>query len=44
MTPAHQELLSELTEFARTAPTAEAVMARIAQRLRARFKKDNIKL
>jgi GAF domain-containing protein len=41
MTPAHQELISELTEFARTAPTAEAVMTRIAQRLHEKFTRYN---
>ena len=33
MLPAHEELLSEFKEFARTAPTATALMERIAQRL-----------
>jgi L-methionine (R)-S-oxide reductase len=41
MTPAHQEVLSELTEFGRTAPTAESVMARIAQCLHEKFTRYN---
>jgi GAF domain-containing protein len=31
--PAHEELLSELEEFARTAPTVEALMQKISERL-----------
>jgi len=33
MMPAHEELLRELEDFAKTAPTAKSVMERIAQRL-----------
>jgi GAF domain-containing protein len=33
MTPAHEKLLEELRQFANGAPTAQAVMERIAQRL-----------
>ena len=41
MTPIHQELLSEFTEFARTAPTAESVMERIARRLHEKLTRYN---
>ncbi len=41
MTPAHEELLSEFTEFARTAPTATSVMERIAQRLHEKMTRYN---
>jgi putative methionine-R-sulfoxide reductase with GAF domain len=33
MMPVHEELLRELEDFAKTAPTAKSVMERIAQRL-----------
>ena len=33
MMPVHEELLRELQDYARTAPTAESVMERIARRL-----------
>ena len=33
MIPLHEELLGEFQNFAKTAPTAQSVMERIAQRL-----------
>lgn len=41
MAPAHEELLSEFREFARTAPTAEALMERIARRLHEKMTRYN---
>jgi len=41
MTTAHEELLSEFKEFARTAPTAGSVMGRIAQRLHEKLTRYN---
>ena len=41
MAPAYEELLSEFREFASTAPTAKAVMERIAQRLHEKFTRYN---
>jgi L-methionine (R)-S-oxide reductase len=37
----HEELLQEFQDFARTAPTAEAVMERIAQRLHEKMTRYN---
>jgi GAF domain-containing protein len=39
--PEHQELLQEFQDFARTAPTAQAVMERIAQRLHEKMTRYN---
>ncbi len=39
--PVHEELLQEFQNFAKTAPTAEAVMARIAQRLHEKMTRYN---
>jgi L-methionine (R)-S-oxide reductase len=41
MTPAHQELLREFQNFARTAPTAQSVMERISQRLHEKMTRYN---
>jgi L-methionine (R)-S-oxide reductase len=41
MTPAQQELLRELQEFARSAPTAKPVMERIAARLHEKMTRYN---
>lgn len=41
MTPGQTELLQELQTFARTAPTAEAVMERIAKRLHEKLTRYN---
>jgi L-methionine (R)-S-oxide reductase len=41
MTPAHKELLLELQSFAPTAPTAEALMERIAKRLHEKMTRYN---
>ena len=41
MTPVHEQLLAEFKEFARTAPTAESVMERIAQRLHEKLTRYN---
>src|SRR5271168_5218824 len=41
MTLAHEELLKEFQDFARTAPTAESVMERIAQRLHEKMTRYN---
>jgi L-methionine (R)-S-oxide reductase len=41
MTPAHQELLQEFQDFARSAPTAQAVMERISQRLHEKMARYN---
>jgi L-methionine (R)-S-oxide reductase len=41
MTPAQNELLKELQSFARTAPTAEAVMERVAKRLHEKLTRYN---
>lgn len=41
MTPAQNELLKELETFAKTAPTAEAVMERIAKRLHEKLTRYN---
>jgi L-methionine (R)-S-oxide reductase len=41
MTPAQNELLKELQSFARTAPTAEAVMGRVAKRLHEKLTRYN---
>jgi GAF domain-containing protein len=41
MMPVHEELLQEFQEFARTAPTAKAVMERIAQRLHEKMARYN---
>ena len=41
MTPAQNELLKELESFARTAPTAEAVMERIAKLLHEKLTRYN---
>jgi len=39
--PVHEELLQEFQEFARTAPSAKAVMERIAQRLHEKMTRYN---
>jgi L-methionine (R)-S-oxide reductase len=41
MTPVHEELLQEFQDFARTAPTAESVMERIAQRVHEKMARYN---
>jgi GAF domain-containing protein len=41
MTPAHEELLREFQEFAKTAPTAKSVMERISQRLHEKMARYN---
>jgi putative methionine-R-sulfoxide reductase with GAF domain len=41
MTPLHEELLQEFRNFAATAPTAESVMERIAQRLHEKMTRYN---
>jgi L-methionine (R)-S-oxide reductase len=41
MTLVHEELLQEFQDFARTAPTAESVMERIAQRLHEKMTRYN---
>jgi L-methionine (R)-S-oxide reductase len=41
MTPAHRELLQEFQDYARTAPSANALMERIAQRLHAKMTRYN---
>ena len=41
MTPAHRELLKEFQDYARTAPSANALMERIAQRLHAKMTRCN---
>jgi L-methionine (R)-S-oxide reductase len=41
MTPAHKELLQELQSFAPTAPTANALMERIAKRLHEKMTRYN---
>jgi L-methionine (R)-S-oxide reductase len=41
MTLAHEELLQEFEDFARTAPTAESVMERMAQRLHEKMTRYN---
>jgi L-methionine (R)-S-oxide reductase len=41
MTPAHQELLQEFQDFARSAPTAQSVMERISQRLHEKMARYN---
>jgi L-methionine (R)-S-oxide reductase len=41
MTLAHEELLREFQEFARTAPTAKSVMERIARRLHEKMTRYN---
>ena len=41
MTPAQKEVFQELQSFALTAPTAEAVMERIAKRLHEKFTRYN---
>jgi GAF domain-containing protein len=41
MTPEHEQLLAEFNDFARTAPTAESVMQRIAERLHEKLTRYN---
>jgi putative methionine-R-sulfoxide reductase with GAF domain len=41
MTLAHEELLREFQDFARTAPTAKSVMERIARRLHEKMTRYN---
>ena len=41
MTPAQRELLQELQNFAQTAPTSTALMARIAERLHEKMTRHN---
>jgi L-methionine (R)-S-oxide reductase len=41
MTPVHKELLPELQNYARTAPTARSVMERIAERLHEKMARYN---
>jgi len=41
MTPEHQQLLAEFNTFAQTAPTAESVMQRIAERLHEKLTRYN---
>ena len=41
MTPVHEELLREFRNFASTAPTAESLMERIAQRLHEKMTRYN---
>jgi L-methionine (R)-S-oxide reductase len=41
MTPAHEGLLREFQNFARTAPTAQSVMERISQRLHEKMTRYN---
>lgn len=41
MMPVHEELLQELQDFARTAPTAKSIMERISQRLHEKMTRYN---
>jgi len=41
MTPAHEELLREFQDFARTAPTSKSLMERISQRLHEKMARYN---
>jgi putative methionine-R-sulfoxide reductase with GAF domain len=41
MTPAHKELLDELQKYALSAPTAQALMKRVAERLHERMTRYN---
>ncbi len=41
MTPAHEELLREIRDFAKTAPTAQSVMERVSQRLHEKMTRYN---
>src|SRR5580658_7806977 len=41
MTPAHKELLDELQKYALSAPTAQAVMKRVAERLHEKMTRYN---
>lgn len=41
MTPAHEELLQEFQDFAKSAPTAQSVMERISQRLHEKMARYN---